>query len=84
MTARPKTLRSKDLAGTWWERMRQRREALGMQLQEMAGLARIDLGLLSKLERGQRPKPTVAIQVRLARALGTRVDELFGPATDAG
>jgi transcriptional regulator with XRE-family HTH domain len=75
------TLKTKDsLAETWWARMRQKRTALGLTLQEAAGLAQVDLSMLSRWERGERPKPAVPAQVRIARALACRVDELFGPA----
>lgn len=57
--------------------MRQRRLAIDMTLTELSGLTGVDLGLLSRVERGQR-KPTAEIAVRIARGLGVTAPALFG------
>jgi len=50
----------------------------GLTLAECSGLTGYSPGHLSRVERGQRTlKPLV--KVRIARALGAQVDELFEP-----
>jgi transcriptional regulator with XRE-family HTH domain len=55
------------------------REARGLQLQQVAALADIDIGHLSRVERGKAGL-SIAALARLARVLGLReLDRLLEP-----
>lgn len=50
----------------------------GVSLIEVGGLARLSPSTVSRIERGQiRPRPQT--KLRIARALGCRVGDLFPP-----
>lgn len=61
-----------------------RRVALGMTQTELAAAAGCSQRCVSSLETGHRGRATVQRLVRLARALGTTVEELFGADDPAG
>lgn len=53
----------------------------GWSLEEVADLTGLSVGQLSKIERGQHmPRPRM--RIRIARALGARVGQIFPPAID--
>lgn len=56
--------------------LRAAREAAGLDQAELAARAEITQATVSRVERGQVPGATVAL--RLARALNTTVEALFG------
>jgi transcriptional regulator with XRE-family HTH domain len=56
--------------------MRQRRLELRMRLTELAGLTGLDLGLVSRIDTGQR-RPTIPAALKIARGLGRPVNVLF-------
>jgi transcriptional regulator with XRE-family HTH domain len=58
------------------------RERHGLRLEEVADLLGLSASYLSRLERGQR-KLRPFDQIRVARALGVRVAEVFPPAERA-
>jgi DNA-binding XRE family transcriptional regulator len=49
------------------------REAKGLSLADLTELTGMDRSALSKLERGQRPNPTIETLVRYAGAVGKRL-----------
>lgn len=49
-----------------------------MQLTDLARLAHIDSGNLSRIESGETPNPRANTVVKLARALGVSTDYLLG------
>jgi DNA-binding XRE family transcriptional regulator len=49
------------------------REAKGLSLSDLTELTGMDRSAISKLERGQRPNPTVDTLVRYAEAVGKRL-----------
>ena len=55
---------------------KQVREGLGMRLTELSGLTGLDIGFLSRVERGQR-RPPIHAAMKIARALGRPVNVLF-------
>ncbi len=59
--------------------LREFRERQGWTQDETAGLAGLSKAYLSRLERDKR-EPSPAMKVRIARALGASVAELFPPA----
>lgn len=61
---------------TLGERMRELREAQGLSTRQVALLAEVGSGHVSNLERSARPHPSVWVVARIARALGTTLDEL--------
>lgn len=58
--------------------LRQWRTQNGLTLAEVAGLSGIHISAISRIERGII-KPRVRTKLRIARALGARVDALFPP-----
>lgn len=63
---------------TNYKLLRLARQIAGLTQQELADRAGIDIGLLSRLERGlQGRKTSYETMVRLARALNVSVEELF-------
>lgn len=58
------------------------REANGISLGELADVTGYSVPMLSRVERGQRHLSALA-RIRLARALGVRVRELFPPVHDS-
>jgi transcriptional regulator with XRE-family HTH domain len=66
-------------------RLRRWRAANGLTLEEVADLTGFSAAMLSRAERGERTFSPLA-KVRIARALGVRVADLFDveePADDA-
>ena len=57
--------------------LREKREAAGLRQEDLADLADIDRGLVSKLETGARTNVNLHTAVAIARALGTTVDSLL-------
>ena len=62
------------------ERIRERREALGLSQVELATRAHIDIATLSKLENGRSGErgPTLSRLYQVATALGCRPSALLG------
>ena len=58
--------------------LREWRERHGLTIEEVADLAGYSAAHLSRMERGERDVPPLA-RVRLARAVGARVRDLFDP-----
>lgn len=61
--------------------LREFRKNQGMTQVQLAEVVGCRQGLISLYERDER-HPTVYIAIRLARALGTTVEELFGGEVD--
>lgn len=59
------------------------RQRHGLTLEEVADVTGVSVPMLSRVERGERRLSALA-RIRLARALGTRVRELFPPASPIG
>lgn len=59
-------------------RLRERREALGLRRERVAADADMTVQHLRLLERGMH-RPSLDLSRRLAHALGTTVDDLFPP-----
>lgn len=59
------------------ERIRQRRLEKGMNAIELAREADISKGYMSELESGRAPRPSGAVLMRLAAALGTTIADLL-------
>jgi transcriptional regulator with XRE-family HTH domain len=59
------------------KRVRQRREDKGIAAAELARRAEISKGYLSEIESGQAPRPSGAVLMRLADALGTTIADLL-------
>ncbi len=57
-------------------RLRQRRTAMGLTLDDLADLTGRSKAYLSRIELGERT-PGPLLKVQLARSLGTRVRDLF-------
>ena len=58
-------------------RIREYREAKGMNLEEMAKKAGISTGYLCHLEKGTRQNPSTKIMENIAKTLGRTVTEIF-------
>ncbi len=58
-------------------RIREYREAKGMNLEEMAKKAGISTGYLCHLEKGTRQNPSTKIMENIAKTLGSTVTEIF-------
>jgi transcriptional regulator with XRE-family HTH domain len=56
---------------TYGERLRQRREAAGLSVRELARRSGLDDGYLSRIERGKMPPPQDEKLAKLDKALGT-------------
>lgn len=63
---------------TLGKRIAARRNALGWSQNELARRAEVNHPTLYKIEAGQRLNPTISIVVRIARALGTSAEALYG------
>ncbi|HET6275740.1 MAG TPA: helix-turn-helix transcriptional regulator [Candidatus Cybelea sp.] len=63
---------------TLGKRIAARRSALGWSQNELARRAEVNHPTLYKIEAGQRLNPTISIVVRIARALGTTAEALYG------
>uniref|UniRef100_UPI002A7611C4 helix-turn-helix transcriptional regulator n=1 Tax=Patulibacter defluvii TaxID=3095358 RepID=UPI002A7611C4 len=64
-------------------RLRALREHAGLSQAQLAERARVSRALVSAVERG-RHRPAVDTALRLAAAVGSTVEELFGPDADLG
>jgi transcriptional regulator with XRE-family HTH domain len=65
-----------DLKSTWGDRIRELREERGLSLNYLARVSEIGQSQLWKVEQGERGLSDDA-RIRLARALGVRVEEIF-------
>jgi putative transcriptional regulator len=63
---------------TLGKRIAARRLALGWSQNELARRAEVNHPTLYKIEAGQRLNPSVSVVVRIARALGTTAEVLYG------
>jgi transcriptional regulator with XRE-family HTH domain len=63
---------------TLGKRIAARRRALGWSQNELARRAEVNHPTLYKIEAEQRHNPTVSVVVRIARALGTSAEALYG------
>jgi len=59
-----------------------RRHALGWSQNELARRAEVNHPTLYKIETDQRPNPSISVVVRIARALGTTAEALYGMERD--
>jgi transcriptional regulator with XRE-family HTH domain len=64
-------------------RIRQLRESKAMSAKELAGLAGVSAGYLSRLEN-EKVSPTVATLSRVVQAMGETIGSLFGERVDEG
>ena len=60
------------------DRMKRLRTRKGLSLRQLEALSGVSRGLLSKLERGQRPEVSLHVAMAIARALGVTLDYLAG------
>ena len=63
---------------TLGKRIAARRKALGWSQNELARRAEVNHPTLFKIEADQRLNPSVSVVVRIARALGTTAEALYG------
>jgi transcriptional regulator with XRE-family HTH domain len=63
---------------TLGERIAARRRALGWSQNELARRAEVNHPTLYKIEAEQRQNPSISVVVRIARALGTSAEALYG------
>jgi transcriptional regulator with XRE-family HTH domain len=63
---------------TLGKRIAARRRALGWSQNELARRAEVNHPTLFKIEADQRLNPTISVVVRIARALGTTAESLYG------
>ena len=63
---------------TLGKRIAARRAALGWSQNELARRAEVNHPTLYKIESDQRPNPSISVIVRIARALGTTAEALYG------
>ena len=63
---------------TLGKRIAARRNALGWSQNELARRAEVNHPTLFKIEADQRLNPSISVVVRIARALGTTAEALFG------
>lgn len=63
---------------TLGKRIAARRRALGWSQNELARRAEVNHPTLFKIEADQRLNPTISVVVRIARALGTSAETLYG------
>jgi ribosome-binding protein aMBF1 (putative translation factor) len=54
--------------------IKQEREAQGLSLEELAERAKVDLGVLTRLESAQSYNPTLSVLIRIARALKKQLE----------
>mgnify|MGYP001024837841 FL=1 len=69
--------RSKSTTTVDRHKLRELREAAGLRQEDLADIAGVDRGLISKLECGVRRSVTLNTAAAIARALGTTVDSLL-------
>ncbi len=72
MNARERAEREK----SWATRVYERRTALGLTQEQLAELVQVTQQLVSSIERGESI-PRISTARRIAKALGTTIDELF-------
>lgn len=60
------------------KRIRQRRIEKGLSATELAMTAGISKGYISEIENGKAPRPSGAVLMKLASALGTTIADLLG------
>ncbi len=60
------------------QRLRERREAEGISLSEVARRAQVSKAYVSQLERGGSTQPSYSVVARLSTALGTTMEDLTG------
>jgi len=60
------------------ERIRQRREQLGLSQRQLAEMTKMRQNMISRLEHGDTPNPGADVLRRLARALTCSIDWLVG------
>ena len=60
------------------QRIKRLRARKGVSLRQLSELSGVERGLLSKLERGQRPQVSLQVAMRIAKALGVTLDYLAG------
>jgi transcriptional regulator with XRE-family HTH domain len=60
------------------DRIKKRRQALGMSQQDLADLIRVSRQTIAQLESGVRPTMNTDTAKALARALGVSIDYLVG------
>jgi transcriptional regulator with XRE-family HTH domain len=63
---------------TLGKRIAARRRALGWSQNELARRAEVNHPTLFKIESGQRLNPSIGVVVRIAQALGTSAEALYG------
>ncbi|MBV9332651.1 MAG: helix-turn-helix transcriptional regulator, partial [Candidatus Eremiobacteraeota bacterium] len=63
---------------TLGKRIAARRRALGWSQNELARRAEVNHPTLYKIEADQRLNPSISVVVRVARALGTTAEALYG------
>jgi transcriptional regulator with XRE-family HTH domain len=63
---------------TLGKRIAARRDALGWSQNELARRAEVNHPTLYKIEADQRLNPSISVVVRIARALGTSAEALYG------
>ena len=66
-------LEARDQLQELLKQLRQARKRRGLSLSELTELTGMDRSALSKLERGQRPNPTMDTLLRYADAVGKRL-----------
>src|SRR5688572_16223136 len=54
--------------------IRREREAQGMTIEQLVEKAKVDAGMLARFEGGQSFNPTASILLRIARALGRKLN----------
>ena len=60
------------------QRIKKMRDRKGLSLRQLSELSGVERGLISKLERGQRPQVSLQVAMRIAKALGVTLDYLAG------
>lgn len=60
--------------------LRQRREELGLSRRELAMISGVSYNTIVLLETSQRRNPTLDVCKKIAKAMGSSVEELFGDA----
>lgn len=60
------------------DRIKQRREQLGLSQQQLADITRMRQNIISRLEHGDTPNPGADVLKRLALALRCSIDWLVG------
>lgn len=60
--------------------LRQRREELGLSRRELAMISGVSYNTIVSLETSQRRNPTLDVCKKIAKAMESNVEELFGDA----